>query len=261
VNLCTSTQTYSLRQVQSSNSIFLIKPLSGAGNRRKGLEGDGDATIEGDGTGLGVGDTVTAVAQCKATLELQKLEARDSAIAFLRQSLRLYDQLPADADALRLDVGMADAGRIVMDIEKQRTKTRAFADVPLSTAECERGWVEICGFVHDDPVNGGSVCLRPSASVKLEMWKRIIEGSVLQGINLAERFLVRNLWKAVVDGDATESSGEDPFPKGLFDAVVRRLTFKSSSETCRQDLLLSECKFSLVFLRTFANTQKAYVLS
>ena len=250
VNLCTSTQTYSLRQVQSSNSIFLIKPLPSVGDRRKGPEGHRDTTVREDDAVLAVTDTVTAIAQCNATLELQKLDAAGSAIAFLQQSLRVYDSLRIEADELGLDAGIADGGRVGTDIEAQRAKARAFTDVPLSAAECERGWVEMCGFVHEDHVSGSLMCWRPSASVKLEVWRKVVEGSVLQGINLGEQFLIRDLWKAAVDrdGDASQTNGRDPFPRGLFDAVVRRLTFESSSGTSRQDYPFPECKFILVLI-------------
>ena len=97
---------------------------------------------------------------------------------------------------------------------------RVFADVPVSRAQCEAGWVELCAFVLGRGGSGEDVagwCRRPSARVKLDVWRRLVEGAVLQGIDLGKQFLVQDLWRSVLD------EGEEPFPKALFEGVVRRV--------------------------------------
>ncbi|KAL1999606.1 hypothetical protein VTN02DRAFT_4278 [Thermoascus thermophilus] len=207
VNLCTPTKTFRLRQVQSSNSIHIIRP-SQAGSL--GDDNGADGGVQG---GLDLAETVTTIAKCGSTLELHTPQEGFSALPFLEKSLRLYDRLSTDGD-----VEMKDLSADVTPSEAKRLKELVFADVPVSTGQCESDWREMCAFVHGDINLDQAVCWRPSARVKLEVWKRMLEGSVLQGIDLEKQFLVRDLWKAVLDDD-----GEEPFPRVLFEAVVRRL--------------------------------------
>ncbi|KKA25664.1 hypothetical protein T310_0304 [Rasamsonia emersonii CBS 393.64] len=213
VNLCTPTKTFRLRQVQSSNSIHLIRPSNGS------IPSDnGDAELD-------LTETVTAIAKCGSTLELHTLEEGFSATQFLERSLKLYDWLSVDGD-----VQMGEGGGLGSALtlsERKRVKEEILRDVPMSVSECESAWKELCAFVHSDTTTGdnsGLTGFRPSARVKLDVWKRMVEGSVLQGIDMEKQFLVKDLWKAVLDED-----GEEPFPQPLFEAVVRRLAESSGS--------------------------------
>ncbi|KAH8429585.1 putative sister chromatid cohesion protein Dcc1 [Aspergillus melleus] len=116
-------------------------------------------------------------------------------------------------------------------IERQEVLQRVLADVPVSSGQCEQGWIEICAFVRPrggtETEGGQGWCWRPSARVKVDVWKRVVEGSVLQGIDLGKQFLVSDLWRSVLD-----ERGEEPFPQPLFEAVVRRVC-ESGSERDR----------------------------
>jgi sister chromatid cohesion protein DCC1 len=61
-------------------------------------------------------------------------------------------------------------------------------------------------------------CWRPSSRAKLDVWKSIVDGAVLQGIDLEKQFLARDLWRSILD-----DGGEEPFPRPLFDAVLKRV--------------------------------------
>ncbi|KAL1863524.1 hypothetical protein Plec18167_000617 [Paecilomyces lecythidis] len=201
VNLCSPTQTFRIRQVQSSNSIHILKP------------NDGSAPLNGNGieTGdLDLSETVTTIAKCGSTLELHVPPGGFSAVPFLEKALRVYDRLSWDGD-----VSMGGVGTEMTLAERRASKEKLFADIPVSTAQCQSGWNELCAFVHGDDTG---VCWRPSARVKMAVWKRMLEGSVLQGIDIEKQFLAGDLWKAVLDDDE-----EEPFPRALFDAVLRRL--------------------------------------
>jgi sister chromatid cohesion protein DCC1 len=63
----------------------------------------------------------------------------------------------------------------------------------------------------------------------LEVWNKMLEGSVIQGIELDKQFLVRDLWKAASD----DEDDEQLFPRELFEAVVRRLLDKESAEASK----------------------------
>ncbi|KAL1969683.1 hypothetical protein VTN77DRAFT_8236 [Rasamsonia byssochlamydoides] len=223
VNLCTPTKTFRVRQVHSSNSIHLIRPSNG-----NNIPSNGEAEVN-------FAETVTAIAKCGSTLELQTLDDEGfSATQFLERSLRLYDRLSTDGD---VQMGESGSGSALTLSERKRLKEEIFADVPTSVSQCESAWKELCAFVHSNTTTGngpGVTGFRPSARVKLDVWKRMLEGSVLQGIDIEKQFLVRDLWKAVLD-----EGEEEPFPQPLFEAVVRRLA--ESSDTQAYD---SELKWS-----------------
>lgn len=188
-------------------------------------------------------DTVTAVAQCGTTLELRALEDGSTAIGFLEYSLPIYDHLGAEED--------------VMDVEgdsTSMTKDAVLNDIPMSPAECEQAWVELCAFVHTDGKK--TSCWRPSAKAKLEVWKKILEGSVIHGIELDKQFLVRDLWKAASDDEDDES----PFHKDLFGAVVRRLADKQSLEGRKHGETELKCKYTGVLSYEPVYSQLTYGL-
>lgn len=92
-----------------------------------------------------------------------------------------------------------------------------WVDIPVSRAQCEQGWMELCSFVDAGEEVG---CWRPSARARLGVWRRLVEGAVLQGIDLEKQFLVGDLWNSVLDED---DAAEPPFPRALLEAVVRRI--------------------------------------
>lgn len=156
-------------------------------------------------------ETVTTIAKCGSTLELHTPSEGFSAVSFLERMLAVYDG----------DEGSEAVGFDLESSEKEGIIRRVFEDVPVSRAQCEAGWIEICAFVlgrvHKDE-DATRCCRRPSAKAKLEVWKRVLESAVLQGIHLDQQFLVSDLWKSVLDdGD------EEPFPRALFEAIVRRV--------------------------------------
>lgn len=207
VNLCTETKTYGVKEVQSSNSIILLRPEKDNREPTGGEEDDG----------LGAEDTMTVFARCWATLELHDFEGGVApAASFLENSLPVYGPLGDDVDDdMDLDedtTSTEPTGRRNM----MSAKDAVLSNVPMSPAECELGWIDICAFVHTDEKKAW----RPSAKAKLEVWKKILEGSVIQGIEVDKQFLVKDLWKAVSDDD---DGDEPPFRKELFDAIVRRL--------------------------------------
>lgn len=184
---------------------------------------------------LNIEGTVTSVAKCGSTLELHKPAEGFSAKPFFRSLLNVYDKgIWEDGSG---ESSLADA-------EATRMRTEALdgllADVPVSRAQCKRDWVEICAFVLPrGPAasgnNGMPLCWLPPAEMKLEVWKRVVEGSVLQGIDLGAQFLVKDLWKSVLDDE-----GLAPFPRPLFEAVIRRIC--ELPEGAERDFAESEMK-------------------
>jgi hypothetical protein len=235
VNLCTPTKTFRLRQVHSSNSVHLIRPSNGS------VPSNGEADEPAE---LDFAETVTAVAKCASTLELHTLEEGLSSTQFLERSLRLYDRPSSDGD-----VQMTGSSSDLTLSESKRVKEGIFDDIPMSISECETAWKDLCAFVHSNTTTGGELSsltgFRPSAKVKLDVWKRMLEGSVLQGIDIEKQFLVKDLWKAVLD-----DSEDEPFPRPLFQAVVRRLAESSGSNDNQDYDSEVKCKFPLTDCKT-----------
>ncbi|KAL4968416.1 putative sister chromatid cohesion protein Dcc1 [Aspergillus stella-maris] len=227
VNLCTANKTYSIRQVHSSNSLHILRPSHGGAVKKGDLKIVGAAKTNGEDenidmdaddhdneeeqeVNLDIEGTVTSISKCGSTLELHTPAEGFSAKPFLIKALRVYDR------GLWEDEGQShDNNNDDIDIDGPETKNilkALFADIPVSSSQCERDWVDTCALVRS------TQCYRPSAEMKLEVWKRVVEGSVLQGINLGSQFLVSDLWKSVLDDE-----GLAPFPRGLFEAVVGRV--------------------------------------
>ncbi|KAJ6144651.1 Sister chromatid cohesion protein Dcc1 [Penicillium chermesinum] len=104
VNLCTATQTYRIRQVQSSNSLHILRPSHGEISQADIKVVEEEA---GESGALNLPDeAVTAIAKCGSTLELHMPPGGLSAIPFLEKSLRLYDPRGDDDGDVSMDEGV-----------------------------------------------------------------------------------------------------------------------------------------------------------
>jgi sister chromatid cohesion protein DCC1 len=112
--LCTPSKAFQLRQVQTSNSLFITQPA-----------------LEAHSNEMPVPVT-RAIASCTATLELHPTDA--SAAAMLKDVLPLYDIVAGDVDATGNGL----------------SKAAIFEDVPLSDGQCQAGWDEVVAFEHEE---------------------------------------------------------------------------------------------------------------
>lgn len=112
--LCTPNKSFQLRQVQTSNSLFVTQPA-----------------LETYGNEIPVPST-RAIASCTATLELHPSDA--SGVTLLHEILPLYDIVAGDVDATG----------------NGRSKTSVCKDLPLSDGECQIAWDEAIAFEHED---------------------------------------------------------------------------------------------------------------
>ncbi|CAI7672985.1 unnamed protein product [Penicillium crustosum] len=227
VNLCTPTQTYRIRQVQSSNSLHILRPSRGEISQAdiKVVEEE-----PGESGALNLPDeAVTAISKCSSTLELHIPPGGFSAIPFLEKSLRLYDRRSDDDGDIAMG-GSTDPTAPLGFNEMRTARENMCRDIPVSTAQCEQGWMELCAFV-----DGAEevACWRPSPRSRLAVWKRLVEGAVLQGIDLEKQFLVGDLWKSVLDDD---EDMEPPFPRALLEAVVRRICISDERPPLSDDI-------------------------
>ncbi|OKL64022.1 hypothetical protein UA08_00247 [Talaromyces atroroseus] len=235
VNLCTPTKTFRIRQVQSSNSIHVIKPSDEKSEvvpliAKKRRQSNDNSDINNDE--MDIPESVTAIAKCASTLEIHALNHAESlaeAKRTLRRILPVYDTNTMRGK--RVDDGDVEMAGVHDSNDNKRgiTKDAIFDDLPFAKSQCQMAWFELCAFVPDD---GGLAAFRPSARIKLELWRMVLEGCILQNIDLEKQFLVADLWKAALGEDNDENGKEETFfSKTLFDAVVRRLAEGNNADS------------------------------
>ncbi|KAF1955711.1 hypothetical protein CC80DRAFT_505043 [Byssothecium circinans] len=108
--LCTPDKSFQLRQVQTSNSLYVTQPT---------LEAHDDAIPA---------PTSRAIASCPATLELHPADG--DAVSYLEAVLPVYDMIDGEVDAE----------------ENHKTKPGIFHNIPLSDGECEKAWGALVAF-------------------------------------------------------------------------------------------------------------------
>lgn len=159
--LCTPTQTFQIRQVQTSNSLLVSRPAS--------LCHPSDSSVS----------CLSAISQCPATIEL--LPETGSPLPLLRQTLLEYNS--------------SDDLTELVTTHQEKTKLDIFADVPFSNAECEEAWRNVCAF------EASGHCWRPSAKAQIEAWRAILATATTEGINLESSFELNDLLNALVQED------------------------------------------------------------
>lgn len=146
--LCSPDRTYNIRQVSTSNSVYLTqiseKVDPGGGPPRIGVE---------------------AVAKCDTTIELLST-SKQSAVPYIKAAL------PTLAST-----GNYGSGPAI-------TRAELFSHIPLSQAECEESWAELACFESQDPMG----CFIPSGKVKAEVWQLAVTAAAADGINLTDPF-------------------------------------------------------------------------
>jgi hypothetical protein len=132
---------------------------------------------------------IKVISTCGATLELSK--SKESALPYLRKGLPVYTSRDLNAAAA-----------------VKQTFDDVCRNVPMSDGEVQIGWTALCAFEEQ----GAS--FRPSAAILLELWTAIKTAAIADDINITSAFLIEDLWITIRDED---------FPRGLFDAFLRRI--------------------------------------
>lgn len=182
--LCTDNESFQIRQVQSSNSLFVIKPSQGG----HGVEPSTDAAA-----------TVTAIKQCPTTLELVPISP--DVKLFLRKHLPIYNA-PGHATEGISKIGAPSTPDLT-------SRQALLHDAPFSDGEFERAWTDMCCF----DVDGQAYI--PSSHDLLGTWRMILYAATTRGLNLGEGFSVFALRNAVSD---------EILCLPMLDAIVKKLT-------------------------------------
>ena len=202
--VCTNDHTYQLRQVQSSNSVFILQPSQSRCGEDEILS-----------------PSLLAIAQCTATLELILLDnVASSAMTsrFLKKSLPSYRGIDTDVG---LGTNTTFSGKKVAArdawyelwiltwcLGEYKDKNTILQDAPFSTKEIDKIWKQQCAF----EVLGRAWLPTPSALAMI--WKSILSAATVSGVNLVKSFDLK-LLAEMVDNDG--------FPWAFFMAVMIRL--------------------------------------
>ncbi|CAF9917969.1 hypothetical protein IMSHALPRED_003798 [Imshaugia aleurites] len=182
--LCTDEHTYQLRQVQSSNSVFILQPS-------ESRCGDDEISTH----------SLSAIAQCTATLELIPSDPTSSSamvIQLLKKSLPPYKGIDTDVGS----------GTNTTFSTKYKDKKAISQDAPFSSKEFDKVWTQLCVF----EVLGRAWLPTPSSLAMI--WKSILSVATVRGVNLEKKFHFKSL---------AEMVGGDGYPWALFIAVMLRL--------------------------------------
>lgn len=150
--LCTHSQTFQIRQVQSSNSLYILQPSS--------------STLSEEYGALPLGGGVSAIAQCNAILEA--VPSFISPNTYLKQILPVYHGNPDEAEKHALT--------------EPKSKKDLLKDAPFSQKEFEDSLVELCAF----EFNGQTYL--PSAEMQLKTWKAFMDIVTLESIDIRSPF-------------------------------------------------------------------------
>lgn len=159
--VCTDTQTFNVRQVQSSNSVFVLHPSV------TDLLPDDTSTPDA---------SVAAIGQCSSTLEL--VPPSITSLEALRQTLPIY-YLADPQSQNRLATHSNE-------IEKLG-RNKAFQNTPTSQREFDDAWLELCAFELD-----GQAWI-PSANSLKGIWASLMAAAAVKDTDLTVRFRVDDL--------------------------------------------------------------------
>ncbi|KAK5688500.1 hypothetical protein LTS10_000478 [Elasticomyces elasticus] len=141
--ICISDKTYKIRQVNSSNSVYICQPANN----------DDDNGLPQAG--------LQAIAQSSWTLELNQAQ-ENFAIQHLKAMLPTYSSTGS------------------YQSKDLASKQRIFDNIPSSQAQCEQAWKDLACFELSDPQG----CFLPSASVKVQVWRSMLDQAVASGVDL-----------------------------------------------------------------------------
>ncbi|EME40955.1 hypothetical protein DOTSEDRAFT_74493 [Dothistroma septosporum NZE10] len=157
--LCTIDKTWNIRQVSTSNSVYLTQHVEIP---------DTDGALPRAG--------VQAWSKCGSMLELLP-EAKQSAAPYIKKMLPIY----------------ASTGNY--GSQASISKAELFSHIPLSKAECQDGWSELACFESKDPDG----CFIPSAAVRAQIWQAAITAATAEGADLKGPFIADDIPASALD--------------------------------------------------------------
>ncbi|KAL8707583.1 MAG: hypothetical protein Q9220_007424 [cf. Caloplaca sp. 1 TL-2023] len=160
--LCSDDHTFYLRQVHSSNSIFILQP----------------STSKSDSQASPESHAVTAISRCDATLEA--IPYSPSTLQLLKEGLPILNASEEDN---------------LLTSHQKRSRQSISNDIPVSIQEFEQAWNDLCA------VEIEGVAWLPSPSLLWKTWKSIIAACSLESWALDAGVNIELLRHAVEEDD------------------------------------------------------------
>lgn len=148
VVLTTPSATYQVREVQTSNSVFLLRPRHSPSPE------------------------LEITAQAPSFLEVTPQPAPSPANKLRSPAQHLRRALPLYTCAADVDPALASPAT---------SKQAVCDDVPFSAGEVEAAWCALCGFV------AAGQAFRPSDAALAELWRAMLTSAQAEGVRLEER--------------------------------------------------------------------------
>ena len=140
-----------MRQVQSSNSIFVLQPTE---------------RTESDNNTEDAVPKLSAIAQCVSTLEL--VPAPPQVQGYLRENLHVYERSNGDKEAM-----------IPRSIQAtQNSRNTLLCHAPFSETEFNKTWSDLCCFEMD------GFSFLPTSQARLEAWDSFLSAATIHDVNL-----------------------------------------------------------------------------
>ncbi|KAK4693196.1 sister chromatid cohesion protein DCC1, partial [Lecanoromycetidae sp. Uapishka_2] len=147
-----SCDVLAVRQVQSSNSVYIVKPLE------NGPEEDAIPS-----------SSLVAIAKCGATLEL--IPATPSGTAFLKNCVAFYKGPRSCIESA-----------LALEVSSIKSKSKLLEDTPFSSGEFDKAWKELCAFEED-----GKAWV-PTPATLIAVWMSILSAATVRSLDLGESF-------------------------------------------------------------------------
>ena len=163
--LCSPSNTYVIRQQQTSNGVHVLLPTAAGPNGNQNIG-------------------VTAISQCTSSLELMQAPA-GSATPNIKALLPLFDE-PEDADK---------------PYNLYHDKGYVFENTPMSDVECHQVWNHLVAFEMPPSLHLPRRCFRPSSNALSKAWLRLLDISRAEGINLAGTLRTGTMLEALWNPD------------------------------------------------------------
>ena len=182
--LCTEDQTFQIRQVQSSNSVLVVRPSEG----RPGPDETGAFSPR-----------LSIACHCPTTLELVLTKPHGAGL--FKSRIPTYERFDLD-DPRELEV-TDDRG-----LSPKLDKLSLSDELPLSRNEFDQTWIDMCCF----ELNGQAYI--PTPAVLLRGWSLLLNTATLEGLDFAKNFSIDIFEDSVEDGSC---------PFALLVAIITRL--------------------------------------
>ncbi|KAL9110159.1 MAG: hypothetical protein Q9227_005219 [Pyrenula ochraceoflavens] len=178
LHLVTADKSFIVRQVNTSNELYVAGPTKHLDSALQST--DEENSLGGLASTSLTSSSLTALGKADSVLELQ--EKRYSALQLIRTRLKVW----RGEDEYMKAQQVATTPNLSRDA--------MFADIPLSDKKLITAWRDIGAF--ESQFGRSKICLRPSAVAAQALWRRLLQGSIAQGLDLMHETSMNSILNA-----------------------------------------------------------------